>query len=742
MTAARGVYSIASLGYSVALCFAEPLWRNLIVAMSPQEVLPLAPVAAADWMFLATSGRYAGGADILLGGIGAAAVAVAWTPVSDPDAAGWRPCTALGNGRWRLESGDPGEKLRGVGIRYRLSANGPWSPVSVDRKSPAEHSLPQAPVLPVLVAAPLLAGVGKIGRPVAVVPGLWRSGVQDIALQWRRDGIAIPGATGTVYLPGPEDDGTNLTCLLRATNATGPRQVETAALFINRVAPRARGDLFDEVFDEDTGKQAVAAAQVFAGDNLCFTVAGAGAEIEPATGLVRIPTDRPISGERVVVTASNSGGMAMRDFLVTVEAIVPAPDLGSGGLVVAQAAAPPEPDPAGGRIPVMPAAMLEDALEKPLADFGDDFGTAQANNAFFGSTSSILALASWAGNTRTDRRVLAQARFSIEGEHAPTCEGGYPAQHNLQVFAMFAILRLTPRLWSAITESEKARIDLVMKAGLIATAFTSSDTNPYFLAGQKPEMNLRGRPSWRSGGPNFRCTAPATVQTARVYFGGAAAVDAILNDFDYTAFAEEVRAAGLSNVAGTFREQPPPAPTGRQIEDAVRNWANHGLGVADHQAMLVNEGRFTFNKTINTGLNDGAGVKGRGKMMAGQDGLPNRGRKGMANEFDTIDAKGKRSSASYVIHGYRVIMNWLGVEMANGTLDRRDPDVQALAAQVDIGVTDLIYKSQNGYLSYAKGGPPASNNEDWTASKQAVKWGWSYTFGIWTHVLRPYLLET
>lgn len=703
--------------------------------MASLETAPLAPARAADWMFLAASDRDAGSPEILLAGAGAAAVAVAWTSAADPGAAGWRPCIALGNGRWRLEGAAPEREPEGVGIRYRLAADGPWSPVSTDRKTPAAPSPAQIPLLPVLVAAPLLAGVGRIGRPVAVVPGLWSGGVEDIALQWQRDGVAIPGATGTCYLPGPEDDRAELTCLLRASNAAGPRLAETAALFITHAPPQVRGDLFDEVFDEGTGVQAVASAQAFAGADLRFAVAGAGAEIDPATGLVQVPTDRLISGERVVVTASNSGGAAMRDFLVTVE---PA---GHGGRIVAQAVPPPRPEPAGRRIPVMPPAMLEDALEKPLADFGEDFGGARANNVFFGSTSSILALASWAGNPRTDRRVLAQARFSLEGEHAPTCEGGYPAQHNLPVLAMFAILRLTPRLWSTLPETEKARIDLVMKAGLVATAFTSSDTNPYLLAGQKPEKNLRGRQSWRSGAPNFRCAAPATVQTARVYFGGAAAVDAILNGYDHAAFAEELRDAGLSNIAEAFGDQPPPAPTGRQIEEAVRNWTNHGNSVADHQAMLVEEGRFTFNKTVNTGLNDGAGVKGRGRMIAGQDGLPNRGRKGMANEFDTVDGKGKRSAASYVTNGYRVIMNWLSVEMANGTLDRAAPEVRDLAARLDIGVTDLIYKSENGYLSYSKGGPPASNNEDWTARKQAVKWGWSYTFGVWTHVLRPYLAD-
>lgn len=719
------------------------MWRSAIVAMTSQEAAQPAPATATDWMFLAVFKRDGIGPEILLGGVGAAAIAVAWTPTSDPRVSEWMSCTALGSSRWQLEGVGPGRKPESVGIRYRLSVDGPWSPISIDRKHPVEPSPAPIPLLPVLIAAPLLAGAGEISRPVAVVPGLWSGGVQDISLQWQRDGAAIPGATGMTYLPGPEDDRTHLTCRIGATNAAGLRQAETAALFVTHAAPQVQGELFDEVFDEATGKQAVASAPVFVGKGLRFTVAGAGAEIEPVTGLVRIPTDRPISGARVVVTASNSGGVAKRDFLVTVEATAPAPEPARDGknLIVAQAAALPEPAAAAGRISVMPPAMLEDALDKPLADFGDDFGGALANNAFFGSTSSILALASWAGNARTDRRVLAQARFSLEGGHAPTCESGYPAQHNLPVFAMFAILRLTPRLWSALTEAEKAGIDLVMKAGLIAAAFTSSDTNPYFLAGQKPEKNLRGAPSWRSGSPNFRCAPPATVQTARVYFGGSAAVDAILNGYDHAVFAEELRAAGLRNIAATFRDQPPPAPTGMQIEDAVRNWTNHGNRVADHQAMLVKEGRFTFNKTVSTGLNDGAGVKGRGKMIAGQDGLPNRGRKGMANEFDTVDGNGKRSSASYVTHGYRVIMNWLSVEMANGTLDRSAPEVREMAAQIDIGVTDLIYKSENGYLSYAKGGPPASNNEDWVARKQAVKWGWSYTFGIWTHVLRPYLAE-
>ena len=56
----------------------------------------------------------------------------------------------------------------------------------------------------------------------------------------------------------------------------------------------------------------------FVGENLSWSVAGAGATID-AEGLVSIPTDTPLA-ELVTVTATNSGGAAASAFMVTVEA--------------------------------------------------------------------------------------------------------------------------------------------------------------------------------------------------------------------------------------------------------------------------------------------------------------------------------------------------------------------------------------------------------------------------------------
>jgi len=83
---------------------------------------------------------------VQLHGAPAAAVAVEWTPAASPAEGGadWRPCQRLANGRWRLAGHvsaegagplwrDPG-LLGNIGVRYRLTAGGPWSPASADRK--------------------------------------------------------------------------------------------------------------------------------------------------------------------------------------------------------------------------------------------------------------------------------------------------------------------------------------------------------------------------------------------------------------------------------------------------------------------------------------------------------------------------------------------------------------------------------------------------------------------------------
>ncbi len=196
-------------------------------------------------------------------------------------------------------------------------------------------ALPAA-VAPALVQMPQLAGTGRIGEPVSLQPGVWSgSPAPVLAQQWLRDGLAIPGATGASYLPVAADDEASLACRVTATNAGGSAAAETAGLAVTYAAPLVLGTLADLVLFQGSNPQTVAAAAVFAGENLTFAVSGAGATIDPATGLVSIPAAAALIAETVSVSASNSGGSAGLDFTVTV---IGAPVAAGGSSAWAEAA--------------------------------------------------------------------------------------------------------------------------------------------------------------------------------------------------------------------------------------------------------------------------------------------------------------------------------------------------------------------------------------------------------------------
>ena len=175
----------------------------------------------------------------------------------------------------------------------------------------ASFRLSVVAVAPALVTAPVLTGSGKIGAAVSVDAGSWSGKPTPVtALQWRRDGADIAGATGASYTPVAADDRTALTCRVTASNVAGSAVATTAALPVTRVAPVASGTLADLELVQGAAAGSVAAAAAFTGAGLSYAVSGAGATIDAATGVVRLPTATLVSAATVTVTASNSGGSA------------------------------------------------------------------------------------------------------------------------------------------------------------------------------------------------------------------------------------------------------------------------------------------------------------------------------------------------------------------------------------------------------------------------------------------------
>ena len=301
-----------------------------------------------------------------------------------PAEADWRGCVALAGGGWHLGLAQAGNR-DAIAIRYRLTAAGAWSPASEDRKP---LSFPDLPVLPRLLAAPALAGAGRIGQAVAVLPGLW-IGAPALALQWCRDGVAIAGASAASYRPGPADDRTALTCRITATTAAGSLQATTAALGVS-TPPRWRR----ACSRRRSSTRAPAAGRSrpprrSGGGGLRFTVAGAGATVDPLTGVVSIPTDVARS-DTVLVTATNSGGSAALGFAVTVEAAET--PVGPPALEAAEWSIPATAEIATGRF----AGVIEVAGTSPAAnavaiEWTDAAGAAGAGAAGHGARRPALA---------------------------------------------------------------------------------------------------------------------------------------------------------------------------------------------------------------------------------------------------------------------------------------------------------------------------------------------------------------
>jgi hypothetical protein len=182
-------------------------------------------------------------------------------------------------------------------------------------------SVAAAQVAPSVVAAPTISGSGRIGTPLALSPGVWAGEPSpSLGFAWLRGGTPIAGATGASYTPVEADDRQSISVRVTATNAAGSASAVAGPVTVTRPAPRATGTLADVRFTQGSGAQFVPAGPAFDGSGLVYTVAGTGATIDAATGMVRIATANAISAATVVVTATNSGGTAQVSFRVSVVA--------------------------------------------------------------------------------------------------------------------------------------------------------------------------------------------------------------------------------------------------------------------------------------------------------------------------------------------------------------------------------------------------------------------------------------
>ena len=331
-------------------------------------------------------------------------------------------------------------------------------------------------------------------------------------------------------------------------------------------------------------------------------------------------------------------------------------------------------------------AAVNAAIAAPYIRYSRTYsGGAYTNGAYFGGASVTLAVASHAGNTSADSRLLGQIRDTLVAGHEPSGNGGYPAQHEKQVTAMFVIAKHTPRIWDQLTSAEKTRIDLIMKATLIGSAFTDSDNNPFIKNGGQ-QYSLDGDSNLDRGwNPNYREGMIGGVLVGMAYFGGPTATSAILTSYNHSQFVAQLSANNLPNAYEIFNwkaaNPSSNAPTGTQIETGVHSFAYFGIPLSNYMGIFEDLTNFTYSKNVTAGINNGTGINGAGKIVSGAATLPNPGAPGMLREFDGSDSGGTRSSLIYAFDGYRPhIANQLALIVAGfwpAARSRGRPDQRA-----------------------------------------------------------------
>ncbi|MDC0711564.1 lyase [Stigmatella sp. ncwal1] len=417
--------------------------------------------------------------------------------------------------------------------------------------------------------------------------------------------------------------------------------------------------------------------------------------------------------------------------------------LGCGGDL---ASASEESPPIGSReaplaAPVLaspPQATVDQAIAAPLGWFGvNASGERYCSNC--NGQSILLAIASFKGNTTSDAKLLQQIRYIIGNNRDPFGNGGYMAQHERMMTGMFAIAKLTPRVWNQLTATEKTKVDLIMKATLVGSAYTTADAS--YLNGAVP-TGLDGDTNLHRGwNPNYQEGMVGAMLVSTLYLGGRTATDTFLNGYQHAAFVSQLSAAGLTHLAAVFNTNvsnpSAGAPSATALQNAIKNYRYQGLALDklfDIYVLLANN---TFSATVDCGLNNGVGVtlsdgQHSGYLIADCAELPNKGKVGQLKEFHSSDANGQRSATFYAYDGFKPDLINHAVLMAHGTVPAGTPTT-AVVSRIAVGATDLFFKVGKGYRNYAKG----KDYGVYQLPASGIGNGFEFNRPLWEKVIAP-----
>ncbi len=135
----------------------------------------------------------------------------------------WEPSAGTFSYAWkRSGTGIPGA----TGSTYKLTATdvGKTITVTVTAKADGYLNASRTSAATATIAAglisgttPVVTGTAKVGSVLTVTKGAWSPSAAAISYQWKRNGVAISGATATTYTLTKTDAGSTITATVRAS---------------------------------------------------------------------------------------------------------------------------------------------------------------------------------------------------------------------------------------------------------------------------------------------------------------------------------------------------------------------------------------------------------------------------------------------------------------------------------------------------------------------------------------------
>ena len=414
-------------------------------------------------------------------------------------------------------------------------------------------------------------------------------------------------------------------------------------------------------------------------------------------------------------------------------------------------------------LPALSESYVNDANAAP--NYRNDLAPAEGTlTAYHGLVAEIVAYESFRGNTLQDAKFSSLLNTWCNANEDLTGKGGLATQYDVHPVLCITAAKLTPRIWSGLTETNRNKLTLMIQGAAVGAAWSGS-------ASANASINLVGSENQPKNTPNWRTSIITTLWAYATFLGGYgtpnfAGVLSFLQNFDKAAFHTLCVNAGLTQLADTMKSRGGSTgfsgPTNATVEAALDSWqfiARTGpvhWDLDDVGGILKAELEFCFSNTIEAGLNGGVGVtyagEQRGIIMNGAGSLPNLGATGMLHQLNTTDGGGpnstivQRSAMSYAIRTYFNAADIvLACVLGNLVNPSTIPSVSALADRCERGVRDFEYKNEQGYKSFAKGGDPnnGNNNENWTAtSTLAVQHRVPTQLGVWRDIADVWLRST